>query len=60
MSCELTTGASWTNKSIFGSLLVACAVHSRLLATRTGRLLSADAVVALAAAGGWLDHFGRY
>jgi hypothetical protein len=56
--CELTAGASWTSSSIFSSLLVACAVHRRLLAARTGCLLSADAAVALAAAGAWLDHFG--
>jgi len=58
--CELTAGASWTRNSIFSSLLIACAVHRRLLAARTGRLLSAEAVVALAAAGIWLDHVGGY
>lgn len=57
--CELTAGASWTSTSIFSSLLIACTVHRRLLAARTGRLLSADAVVALAAAGAWLDHVWR-
>jgi hypothetical protein len=57
---ELTAGASWTSNSIFSSLLVACAVHRRLLATRTCRLLSANAAVALAAAGVWLDHVGGY
>ena len=58
--CELTAGASWTSNSIFSSLLVACAVHRRLLAARTGRLLSTNTVVALAAAGAWLDHVGGY
>jgi hypothetical protein len=56
--CELTAGASWTSNNIFSNLLVACAVHRRLLAARTGRLLSTDTVVALAAAGAWLDHVG--
>jgi hypothetical protein len=58
--CELTAGASWTSNSIFSSLLVTCTVHRRLLAAGTGRLLSTDAVVALAAAGAWLDHVGGY
>jgi hypothetical protein len=58
--CELTAGASWTSNSVFSSLLVACTVHRRLLAAGTGRLLSTDAVVALAAAGAWLDHVGGY
>ena len=57
--CELTAGTSWTSNSIFSSLLVACAVHRRLLAARTGCLLSADAVVTVAAAGAWLDHVWR-
>ena len=58
--CELTAGASWTSNNIFSNLLVAYAVHRRLLAARTGRLLSTDTVVALAAAGAWLDHVGGY
>ena len=58
--CELTAGASWTSNNILSNLLVACAVHRRLLAARTGRLLSTNTVVALAAAGAWLDHVGGY
>ena len=54
---ERTAGTSRASDSIFSRLLLACAVHGRLLAARTGRLLGADTIVALAAAGGRLDHF---
>lgn len=37
-------------------LLVAGAVHGRLLAARAGGFLGAQAAVGAAAAGGWLDH----